>query len=332
MCGQARLVVLLEDCQQLRGFELECTNADYKDWQDLQTAVTAYRQKPEVVSVVITSRLNLLRSLRAACPTTFLVLWHEAATESAALRLAAFRTGANMVTCSTQHLGDACRRVASQTEDSGPYTCEWCGLQSLSGAGLWTHQPLYHIYHHNISARCQICKKTTSNMAKHLHDIHHPQGAPPEERTGLFALTVIRRPSDGKFLMTQEFNGAGFWLPGGGVDLLEPVRDGAVREAKEEAGVEVVLTGVLTVERSSSGAWRRFIFLAEPKDSSQQPKTVPDFESAGACWVSVDELDTIPLRSSVEPRTWYTHVVNHGKILPLEIPKQHEKYFCDVQF
>lgn len=32
-------------------------------------------------------------------------------------------------------------------------------------------------------------------------------GAGPEERTGVFALCIIRRPSGGKFLMTQEFAG-----------------------------------------------------------------------------------------------------------------------------
>jgi hypothetical protein len=34
-------------------------------------------------------------------------------------------------------------------------------------------------------------------------------GAGPEERTGVFALCIIRRPSDGKFLMTQEYAGKG---------------------------------------------------------------------------------------------------------------------------
>jgi len=34
-------------------------------------------------------------------------------------------------------------------------------------------------------------------------------GGGPEDRTGVFALCIIRRPHDGKFVMTQEFAGGG---------------------------------------------------------------------------------------------------------------------------
>jgi ADP-ribose pyrophosphatase YjhB (NUDIX family) len=37
----------------------------------------------------------------------------------------------------------------------------------------------------------------------------------------------------------QEFAGEGMWLPGGGVNPGESLRAGALRECREEAGVEV---------------------------------------------------------------------------------------------
>jgi hypothetical protein len=35
------------------------------------------------------------------------------------------------------------------------------------------------------------------------------------------------------------------------------------------------------------------------------PEALPDFESAGACWVSVQELQQLPLRSPSEPCKWF---------------------------
>jgi hypothetical protein len=32
---------------------------------------------------------------------------------------------------------------------------------------------------------------------------------------------------------------------------------------------------------------------------------LPDWESAGACWVSADELSQLPLRSASEPCKWF---------------------------
>eukprot|EP00877_Chromochloris_zofingiensis_P005820 jgi/Chrzof1/15239/Cz09g32180.t1 len=155
--------------------------------------------------------------------------------------------------------------------------------------------------------------RSTSNIARHLHDHHNPRGTGPEERTGVFALCIVRRPSDGKFLMTQEFAGSGFWVPGGGVDKGESLTAAAIRETLEEAGVDVQLRGVLQVEDKHT--WRRIIFYGEPGEgAAQQPKTIPDFESAGACWVNVADLQHIPLRNASEPCTWFPYVACGGKI------------------
>lgn len=81
-------------------------------------------------------------------------------------------------------------------------------------------------------------------------------------------------------------------------------------------GVHVELRGILAVESHHAGAWRRVIFWGEPLDavaSSEKllprccccPKTLPDFESAGACWVAAGELEHLPLRSPIEPCKWF---------------------------
>ena len=126
--------------------------------------------------------------------------------------------------------------------------------------------------------------------------------------------------------MVQEFAESGFWVPGGrlarsiifksnkidqrqptaesfgnfqlrnfmtldstlvaggqldpGESLIEAVR----REGEEEAGILIDIRGILEV--TCLPGWRRVVFYGEPSDLSQLPKTIPDYESSGACWVS----------------------------------------------
>ena len=57
------------------------------------------------------------------------------------------------------------------------------------------------------------------------------------------------------------------------------------------------------------------------------PKTLPDFESAGACWVWVDELHSLPLRYAAEPCTWFPYVAKGGRVMPLEFDQQMKELF-----
>ena len=55
------------------------------------------------------------------------------------------------------------------------------------------------------------------------------------------------RKRDNRFLMVQEFASQGFWLPAGGLDEGESLRQCAARECLEEAGVCVEIKGLLQV-------------------------------------------------------------------------------------
>jgi ADP-ribose pyrophosphatase YjhB (NUDIX family) len=244
----------------------------------------------------------------------------------------------------------------------------------------------------------------------------------------VYALVVVRRPSDGAFLMVQEFAQQGYWVPGGGVDTGEGLRAAALRETREEAGVEVELKGVLQVSWGHRYRYRRVIFYAEPvgdagphlqegaataaaaaatavgltggvssssravdgleqaskaeaaaaggavaghgagdlvcpgrvvphhvaptlpqavalaQQQLQQrgaaggdggrpsapavvPKTLPDFESAGACWVRLEDLGRVPLRSKEVPLTWFPHVAAGGAMEPMVQPECWQQVF-----
>ena len=65
-----------------------------------------------------------------------------------------------------------------------------------------------------------------------------------------FAITVCRNPyresrNFNKYLIINEVKNRGWWLPGGAVESYEDFRQSAIRECKEEAGIDVNLKGVL---------------------------------------------------------------------------------------
>lgn len=138
-------------------------------------------------------------------------------------------------------------------------------------------------------------------------------------RTWFFALVVARH--EGRFLLVQERKHGRSWsLPGGRVEPGERFRDAAVRETLEEAGVPVVLEGVLRIEHSprTDGTARcRAIFLARP-EGDPTPKSEPDDESLGARWVTPEEAARLPLRGEDILET-FRHVASGGMIHPLSV-------------
>jgi hypothetical protein len=61
-----------------------------------------------------------------------------------------------MVTASAAAAAAALARLAA-TGMGGAIACAWCGLQGLTAAGYWSHQPLHHIYEPIVEARCPVC-------------------------------------------------------------------------------------------------------------------------------------------------------------------------------
>jgi ADP-ribose pyrophosphatase YjhB (NUDIX family) len=111
-------------------------------------------------------------------------------------------------------------------------------------------------------------------------------------------------------------------LPAGFVERDELLHDAATRECVEEAGVAPQLLGILRVEHSvrGSGARLRVVYLAEPTDVSAPLKSVPDDESVGAAWRSLDDLECYKARRQLrgdELLVWARHMHDGGVALPL---------------
>lgn len=135
--------------------------------------------------------------------------------------------------------------------------------------------------------------------------------------TWYFVLVVVRHGP--RFLLVREArHGQKWYLPAGRVQPGESLVSAARRETLEESGVPVALDGVLKVEHSplQDGTARvRVIFLAHPLNDTP-PKSKPDEQSLAAAWVSLSELEELPLRGA-EVRRLFWEVEYGAPVYPL---------------
>ena len=116
-----------------------------------------------------------------------------------------------------------------------------------------------------------------------------------------FVFVVVQH--EGRFLLVRERKHGQLWYaPAGGLEPGESIRDAAVRETREEAGVLVEPFDVLRIDQqwfpSETGglvAWWRFVVRARPVGAIA-PKRHPDEHSLEARWVTLESLGALPLR------------------------------------
>ncbi|CAK4117823.1 unnamed protein product [Aphanomyces euteiches] len=292
--------------------------------------------------------LKLLQTLRQMSRQLFICVYSPRVSDHAMHRYQCFSEGASMVTNSIEDVSAILTKLASEdaalsrsmSSSRRTYACPFCGKNGLTEDALWSHCPLHHINEKNRNdIACPICTskhekpyRSSTPFQVHLHNAHGPPGRGelpsefrnPETTLYCFALVVCRHPLTKLFLLVQEFACSGYWLPGGRVDAGETPVEAAIRETREEAGIDVRLTGLLKLEyhpkSDSSGRQyvrMRFVFLAEPVNLDQKPKSIPDYESAGATWCSADEVKQLPLRGP-EPLHYFEYVATGGNVYPLD--------------
>ena len=181
----------------------------------------------------------------------------------------------------------------------------------------------------NPRMNCNVCGADSSTFrayAVHLHNEHGPPEArePAFPSFNAFSWVVVQRPSDGKFLLVQEpaaiaGGRPAYWFPAGRVDEGETFVQAGVREAEEEAGVQVEITGLLTV-MIDGGVCPRVVLYGVPIGDDDEPKSIPDFESCGAAWLDIDQINQL---SPADFRGEFTaelyNKVAVGKLEPLPI-------------
>ena len=141
-----------------------------------------------------------------------------------------------------------------------------------------------------------------------LRDGHDPTMARPRIVSSFFVFVVVEH--EGHVLLVREAKHGQLWYaPAGGLEPGESIREAAVRETEEEAGVRVEPTALLRVEQrwyagpTGPEGWWRFIVRArvDPRATSVVPKRVADHHSLEARWVRPAAIADYPLRGAEVP-------------------------------
>ena len=134
-----------------------------------------------------------------------------------------------------------------------------------------------------------------------------------------FVLVVVKRGRH--FLVVHERKHGQLWyLPAGRVEPGEDFFTAAHRETLEESGIPIELEGILRIEHSPApdgSARMRVIFLARPADD-RAPKSTPDAESLEARWVTMKDLEALPLRGE-ELRLLFEDVLAGAPTYPVSL-------------
>ena len=135
--------------------------------------------------------------------------------------------------------------------------------------------------------------------------------------TWFFVLAIVKK--DDRFLLVHERKHEQKWFfPAGRVEPRETFVQAALRETLEETGVPVIIEGILKIQLTPmfDGTTRvRVFMMARPQDETP-PKTIPDEESMEAAWMTLEEMQKIPLRGE-EVLQIFESVANGAPIYPL---------------
>ncbi|WP_433112253.1 NUDIX domain-containing protein [Micromonospora sp. CA-246542] len=134
----------------------------------------------------------------------------------------------------------------------------------------------------------------------------------PKPNKIVVAVTVFVQDRQGRVLLIQRTDNGLWALPGGAQDFGESIAETAVRETREETGIEVEVTEIVgiysdprhVVEYSDGEVRQQFSICFRAHYLSGEPMTSD--ESSSVVWVARGQLDRLPMHTSMRLR------VDHG--------------------
>ncbi|GAB4106743.1 NUDIX domain-containing protein [Micromonospora taraxaci] len=141
---------------------------------------------------------------------------------------------------------------------------------------------------------------------------HYNNPNAPKPNSIVVAVTVFVQDEQGRVLLIQRTDNGLWALPGGAQDFGEYIAETAVRETREEAGVEVEVTGLVgvysnpnhVVEYNDGEVRQQFSICFRARYSSGAPTTSD--ESSAVQWVARDGLAELSIHPSMRLR------IQHG--------------------
>ncbi|MFG2048772.1 NUDIX hydrolase [Micromonospora sp. NPDC048935] len=130
----------------------------------------------------------------------------------------------------------------------------------------------------------------------------------PKPNSIVVAVTVFVQDEQERVLLIQRTDNGLWALPGGAQDFGEYIAETAVRETREETGVEVKVTGVVgiytnpnhVVEYSDGEVRQQFSICFRCRYIGGEPTTSD--ESSAVRWVAQDDLDGLSIHPSMRLR------------------------------
>jgi ADP-ribose pyrophosphatase YjhB (NUDIX family) len=134
----------------------------------------------------------------------------------------------------------------------------------------------------------------------------------PKANSIVPAATAFVLDSQERVLLIRRTDNGLWAIPGGAQDFGESIAKAAVRETKEEAGIDIEITGIVGVYTDpkhvmaySNGEVRQqFSICFRGRRSGGE--IAPSIESSEVRWVDRSELDTLPIHRSMRLR------IDHG--------------------
>ena len=145
----------------------------------------------------------------------------------------------------------------------------------------------------------------------------HDASAPVPTRVVPSVFVVVRR-ANGSLLLVRRRDSGAWELPGGQVDVGESAVEAAVREAAEESGVQVAVTGMVGlftdpghVVRGADGRVRQqFAVLLRARAVGGDPHG-DGHETSAAAWVDTADLPGLTIEPAI--RGWIASALAVGE-------------------
>jgi ADP-ribose pyrophosphatase YjhB (NUDIX family) len=130
----------------------------------------------------------------------------------------------------------------------------------------------------------------------------------PKPNSIVVAVTVFVQDEHGRVLLIQRTDNGLWALPGGAQDFGEYIAETAVRETREETGIEIEVTGVVgiytnpnhVVEYSDGEVRQQFSICFRARYISGMPTTSE--ESSAVRWVAENKLGSLSIHPSMRLR------------------------------
>jgi ADP-ribose pyrophosphatase YjhB (NUDIX family) len=139
-------------------------------------------------------------------------------------------------------------------------------------------------------------------------DFHDDPDAPQAQRI-VPSVNVVVTNAEGKILLIRRTDNGNWALPGGGVDIGESLPQAAIRETREETGVECEITGLSGIYTdpghvilyTSNGEVRQeFSVVLTARPTGGQP--TPSSETSEVCWVTTGDAEAHEMDPSMRLR------------------------------